>query len=425
MMPIADKPPGAVLHYSMPPVAGGVEEVIRAHVKYLARAGYPVTVIAGRGDLSTLPEGAAGFVLPTLDTLSAEILAANEDLEQGRVPPGFDALAAQIAARLSPLLDPMNWVIIHNVLTKHFNLAFTAALFRLIDGGVIRRPIAWCHDISWTSAHSRPKLSAGYPWDLLRTYHPAIQYVAISRERQHEISTLFGIPGETVRVVYNGVEPAALLGLSSQGEALCERMNLLSQDLILLMPVRITQAKNIEFALRLTAALKALKCQVRLIVSGPPDPHDESNMQYYQSLLSLRQELGVTGEARFIYESGPDPRQPYLIDEDMVGQLYRLADVVLLPSRREGFGIPVLEAGLAGVALAATGVPAALEIGQEDFIAIEAGRTPESLAGELLSWSQHDRSQRLRRRVRQNFTWGQIFEHDILPLLDEGPPVRE
>jgi hypothetical protein len=43
------KPPIAILHYSAPPVVGGVEAVIAAHVKTFQEAGYPVTVIAGRG----------------------------------------------------------------------------------------------------------------------------------------------------------------------------------------------------------------------------------------------------------------------------------------------------------------------------------------------------------------------------------------
>jgi glycosyltransferase involved in cell wall biosynthesis len=420
-----DRPPGAILHYSMPPVAGGVEEVIRAHVRHLTRAGYPVTMIAGRGDERAMENGAKGVVLPTLDTLSEEILAINAELEKGEVPPSFDSLVEKIATQLRPLLEPMQWVIIHNVLTKHFNLAFSAALWRLIDQRVIRRPIAWCHDISWTSAHSRPKLSPGYPWDLLRTYNPAITYVAISKERQRELSGLLGISENEIRVVYNGVDPATLLGLTSQGMALCEKLDLFSRDLILLMPVRITQAKDIEFALSLTAALKALQCRVKLIVTGPPDPHDESNVRYYRSLLNQRRELGIIDEASFIYESGPDPKQAYLIDENMIGQLYRLADIVLLPSRREGFGIPVLEAGLAGVPLAATDVPAAQEIGQNDFFLIKEGHTPESLAEELLNWSQEDRTQRLCRRVRKGFTWEQIFELNIQPLLEEGLAVDQ
>ena len=40
----------AILHYSAPPVVGGVEAVISAHAEVFQRNGYPVTVVAGRGD---------------------------------------------------------------------------------------------------------------------------------------------------------------------------------------------------------------------------------------------------------------------------------------------------------------------------------------------------------------------------------------
>src|SRR5690606_12542189 len=70
-------------------------------------------------------------------------------------------------------------------------------------------------------------------------------------------------------------------------------LGLLDAGLNVLMPVRVTQAKNIEYALRVTAALKAAGQRPRLIVTGPPDPHDAQSMACFRSLLALRQELGV------------------------------------------------------------------------------------------------------------------------------------
>ena len=51
----------AILHYSAPPIVGGVESVIQAHAQVFLQAGYPVTVIAGRGEQASLPAG-TGFV---------------------------------------------------------------------------------------------------------------------------------------------------------------------------------------------------------------------------------------------------------------------------------------------------------------------------------------------------------------------------
>jgi glycosyltransferase involved in cell wall biosynthesis len=185
------------------------------------------------------------------------------------------------------------------------------------------------------------------------------------------------------------------------------------------MPVRVTQAKNIEYALRLLASLKARRCCPKLVLTGPPDPHDADSMAYFHSLQALRQQLGLEDEMRFAFESGPEPGQPYTLEAEVVGDLLRLADLMLMPSHREGFAMPVLEAGLAGVRVACTRVPAAVEIGASDVILFDAEDPPHRLAGRILSWASRSRTYRMRRRVRQNYTWQTIYERDIKPLLGE------
>ena len=54
----------ALLHYSAPPVIGGVEAVLSAHADALLAAQYPVTIITGRGDSLALPTGAELVVIP-------------------------------------------------------------------------------------------------------------------------------------------------------------------------------------------------------------------------------------------------------------------------------------------------------------------------------------------------------------------------
>jgi glycosyltransferase involved in cell wall biosynthesis len=220
-------------------------------------------------------------------------------------------------------------------------------------------------------------------------------------------------------VVYNGVDPGALLGLSPDGRDLVARLGLLESDLILLMPVRVTRAKNIEYALHLAAALKDRGCRPKLIVTGPPDPHDAESMAYFQALQALRKQLDVEEEMRFVFESGPDPDQPCLIDEQIVGDLFRVSDVMFMPSYREGFGMPVLEAGLVGVPVVCTYVPAAEEIGGAEVILFDAAEDPTHLAERILTWAEQSPVHRLRRRVRQNYTWRAIFHRDIKPLLDD------
>lgn len=415
------KPTTAILHYSAPPIIGGVEAVLYAHVETFLRNDFPVTVIAGRGSVDGLPAGAMFHYLPLLDSLHPEILEVSRQLEEGTVPSLYANLTDRLVMDLKPIVASFDTLIVHNVFTKHFNLPLTAALFRLLDENVIKHCVAWCHDLSWTSPSSRKKLHEGQPWDLLRTYRSDVVYVAISEARKQELLTLNGFTPDHVRVVYNGVDPRSLLGLSEEGFHLIERLGLLESDLNLLMPVRVTQAKNVEYAIQLAAALKGTGIDPRLVLTGPPDPHDESSMQYYRQLLQLRRDLGVDREFRFVYESGEESSQPVLIDQTVVGELFRVADFMFMPSHREGFGMPVLEAGLVGIPVIATSVPAAVEIGEEDVLVISTNTSPEVLADQILIWLQDDPVHQLRKKVRQKYTWKSIFQQQIEPLLAKEP----
>jgi glycosyltransferase involved in cell wall biosynthesis len=412
------KPKTAILHYSAPPVIGGVEAVIEAHVQLLIQNDFPVTVIAGKGDQQALPDGCGFKLIPEMDSMNPQVLVASEALEAGDVPPDFSTQVNELEEQLGQALMAFDNVIIHNVLTKHFNLALTAALFRLMDSGSIQNAIAWGHDFTWTSPNSRHKVHPGYPWDLLRTYRPEVRYVTISEKRQTELAGLYGCEPKRIEIIYNGIDVAELLGLTAAGWELVQHLDLLSADVILLMPVRVTQAKNIEFALKVAQSLKSLGTRVKMLLTGPPDPHDEGSMRYFRSLQTLRSDLGLDAEMRFVYESGPEPDQGYFIGLDVVGDLYRVADLLFMPSRREGFGMPILEAGFLGLAIvASTNVPAANEIAGEAVMQIDLDEEADVVAERMWQLLQSDERLGLRRRIRQQLTWQAIFDRQIKPLL--------
>ena len=418
------QPRTAILHYTAPPVVGGVEAVMQAHARAFVQNGYPIAILAGRGQADALPEGAELICLPEIDSRHPKVMPLSTQLEQGEVSPRFAEMTGRLVDSLDPVLRDFDHVIVHNVFTKHFNLPLTAALCRLLDQGKLQNCIAWCHDFTWTSPSSRSKVHPGYPWDLLRTRRLDVTYVVVSQQRQHELAALYGCSPDEVRVVYNGVDPEVLLGLGAESQELIGRLGLLGADLILLMPVRVTQAKNIEYALHVVAALRARGCRPKLVLTGPPDPHDARSMVYFRSLQELRQELGVEQEMRFVFESGPEEEGPYLIGPEVVGDLYRITDLMFMPSHREGFAMPVMEAGLAGIPVVCTAVPAAVEIGGQDLILFDLDESPAEVAERILAWAGDSPVHRLRCRVRSNYTWQAIFCRDIEPLLrdKDGAP---
>lgn len=410
----------AILHYSAPPIVGGVEAVIKAHQNEFIHAGYSCTVIAGRGNIAALPLNAKFIEIPEIDSQHPEIVKMSRELEAGRVPENFTSLETQLTKLLEPVLREFDYLFIHNVFTKHFNLPLTGALHRLLDEGVVRNGIAWCHDFTWTSPSSRSKVHPGYPWDLLRTKRDDCVYVAVSKERQQTLAGLFGCPIDEIKIVYNGVDPYKVLGLSEQGIKLVNKLGLMKSDLNLLMPVRVTQAKNIEFALKVVAELKMMGLKPKLVLTGPPDPHDAESMNYFQSLRDLREEFGVLDEMSFVFEVGPGVDQPFFIDEQVVGDLYRVSDVMFMPSHREGFGMPVLEAGLVGVPVISREVPAAQEIADKEAVIFHPDDSAEKIATSIVKMLDRSETARLRNRVRKYYTWKAIFENGIQPLMQTG-----
>jgi len=408
----------AILHYSAAPVVGGVEAVMHAHAEMFIAAGLNLTLIAGRGDQKAMPLGVDFIQIDEIDSMHPQISTATQALNQGIVPESFEKLVDLLVFRLRPILSEFDHLIIHNVLTKHFNLPLTAALFRLMDEGIIRHTIAWNHDLTWSSPNSRSKVYSSYPWELLKTIHSRVTYVAISEKRREEVVDTFGCASEKVHVIYNGVDPVTLFGLSSDGFDLIKRLDLLPADLILLMPVRVTKAKNIEYAIELVQALKMAGCRPKLVLTGPPDPHDISSMAYYQELIHLRKQLDVENEMKFVFDSGPAPGENFFIGQQVVSELYRVADAMLMPSHREGFGMPILEAGLLGLPVISTPVPALNELVKEKALVFSPAAPPAQLAEQILSWMNAKPEHLLRVKVRQNYTWEAIFLKEILPLLE-------
>jgi len=408
-----------MVHYSTPPIVGGVESVIQAHSRLLNSAGYRVVVVSGEGEADAFPRGVELIKIPELSTQHPDILKAAGELEEGRIPQSFEKLVIRIESKLEAVFQSIDQVIVHNIFTKHFNLPLTTALNNLLDRRKLHGCIAWCHDFTWTSSNSRSKVFPGYPWDLLRTPRPDVQYVTISKFRQLELARLLAYSVNDITVIPNGVDPQELLGLSQFSLELFDRLGLWSADLILLMPVRVTQAKNIELAIMLAAELKKRGTHPKIVLTGPPDPHSQDNMIYFRSLLELRKKMNVEKEMCFVYESGQIHKEPLIIDMQIVGELYRVSDAIFMPSHREGFGMPILEAGLMGLPVFCSTVPAAEELGGKEVTTFLAEADPHDIADLILNQLETNSSWRLRKRVRQNLTWQNIFQRKIRPLLEK------
>jgi glycosyltransferase involved in cell wall biosynthesis len=108
----------------------------------------------------------------------------------------------------------------------------------------------------------------------------------------------------------------------------------------------------------------------------------------------------------------------------MMDQLYRAADLLLVPSAQEGFGIPILEAGVVGLPIFCSDIPPFRETAGEAAHYFELGEPPQAVAGRLAQFLREDPRYRLRKRVEREFSWETIFLRQVVPLLQAAAAER-
>jgi mannosylglucosylglycerate synthase len=164
------------------------------------------------------------------------------------------------------------------------------------------------------------------------------------------------------------------------------------------------------------ARLRERLPSAQLVVTGPLGPHNPANVEYFERLCTQREKAGLQDAARFLAEHNPG----YLPDA-VISDFYSLADVVFLPSREEGFGIPILEAGIAGVPVFCADIPPLRALGGNHVSYFSADADPAELAASIVDYLSADPVFALRCEVRKSYTWEQVFTGKILPLLESKP----
>jgi glycosyltransferase involved in cell wall biosynthesis len=231
---------------------------------------------------------------------------------------------------------------------------------------------------------------------------------------------LLGVAPDAITVVVPGVDPAGFFHWTPTTTMLVKRLDLLAADGLLLLPARLTRRKNIGLALEILAAIRQESQQdFRLIVTGPPGPHNPANPGYLGELLEQRRALRLDAFAHFLYACGESDASPLIPDDATMANLYQLADALLFPSVQEGFGIPVLEAGLAGLPVFCADIPPFRSTGGEDVVYFDpVNETADAIAARMHETLAQYRPYRLRVRVRQSYLWQNVVRDQLVPLIE-------
>jgi glycosyltransferase involved in cell wall biosynthesis len=165
-----------------------------------------------------------------------------------------------------------------------------------------------------------------------RAARQARRVIAVSERTKHDLVTLYAIPPERIAVIPHGVDSA--FGPGANG----------GHDYLLY--VGAIQARKDPIA----AAEAARTVGLPLVVAGP------------------EREPAL---ARELERHGADLRG--YVERDELARLYRGAACLVLPSRYEGFGLPVLEAMACGTPVVAHPDPALREVAGDAAVYAEPG----------------------------------------------------
>jgi len=168
-----------IVHYSCPPVVGGVEEVINNQAIILKRIGHNVKVLAGMGGDADLPYPV--HIEPLLASNNKDVVIAHKESNKGNYTP-LKNISQNILDIIVKWAKGLDVIIVHNILQMPFNLPLTLAIRKFADSNIVPL-ICWAHDSPYFYPNFLEFLEKE-PWNILKTPHPFVHYVTISESRR-------------------------------------------------------------------------------------------------------------------------------------------------------------------------------------------------------------------------------------------------
>ena len=199
-------------------------------------------------------------------------------------------------------------------------------------------------------------------------------------------------------MIPNGVDPAKVLGLVPS----VAKLLMQNGRLIFLHPTRLLRRKNVEFSIALIRALG----DATLIVTGAEDPHNPAYEKYAAQLRELAGDETIFAADYFA------------VGDAELASLYRLADVLIFPSKQEGFGLPMLEARLHRLPVVFSDIEPLSDLAGELSFPLSLDASPSEVALRLRPWLEAQPAIRDRAAVLREFSWEAIYRKHLVPLLD-------
>lgn len=273
-----------------------------------------------------------------------------------------DKRVAKLRAHLQPLLATTSLAIVNDSLFCGATIALTHALLDVAAGLPSLRVVFWTYEIERLGelihgygVQWKPPLTP--PFDRLHHMPSNCSIVFVSDSRRREILERTGVQPAPERstVLPAGIDLMATVGASPELAAVLSGTGVCTADPLLFLPARILQDIDSRTVERVLARIRA-KHPTAVLVSTlsrrsgvTADLPVVERWRRHPGMVLIAEEMAARCDV------------PVLTDRD-VGALYLLADATVFPSRREGFGLPLVEGALARTPILCLDLPVVREV---------------------------------------------------------------
>ncbi len=345
-----------------------------------------------------------------------------EILEKKKETENFIKLKEDLKKELKKAFSDLNACIVHNIPSMPFNFAATAAINELADE-VKARFIFWLHDTVLVRDEWQDFIDK-FPLTLLHHKNERIIFVTPTNYRAKQFASLkppYDIP--KMIVIPNGVSVEEYLKIDGITKQLMKRLGLSFNDYIIVTPVRILPRKNIELALNVVHELVHLtgkKRKIKLLITGPPGTDAES-LAYEKKLKKIVKTRRLEDNVIFCHNLVGFKRHfsNNRIAKWSVADVYNIADLIFIPSKEEGFGLPVIEAGAARKPVFCSRIPPFQELIREDIegYMFDLNNAPEDIAFRIYKMMLESTVDNNFDQVIEKYDWESIVTKRLIPLL--------
>lgn len=304
--------------------SGGMNVYIREFVSSLTQAGVHCDVFVRRWneDVEPIVEVEPGFRV-------IHVPAGAPDLAKEELPGIVDEFTEWMTA----------WLAEHPVDVLHANYWLSGAVGHRLKHALDLPLITTFH----TLARVKAEMGDSEPQSRIDAEAMVVAcsdvLIANAEQERDQLIDLYGADPDRVKIVHPGVDRAFFSPGAVEGARTA-----ISYDggPLLLFVGRIQPLKGLDIAVEALAQLADTSARL-MIVGGASGQQGESELARLEQLMD---DLGVRDRVEFV-----DPQPHYALST-----FYRAADVVVMPSRSESFGLVALEAAACGIPVVAAAV---------------------------------------------------------------------